>query len=214
MAQVDVAAGEHALVAIVAGEDQPLGVPRIADLEQRLELTDQAWKAWAQGLRYDGPYREVVRRSALVLKLLLFSPTGAIAAAATTSLPERVGGEKNWDYRYAWVRDAAYTLAAFVRLGVIPESQAALQWLLHRIGERGVRVCYRLDGGVVPPEETIDVPGYRGSRTGPRRQPRGNTATAWRLRRHLPRRGQLYLRWERTRSAERLPARWTCRRMR
>ena len=123
VAQVSIAAGEKALVAIVAGEDQPLGVPRIADLDQRLEQTDQAWKAWAQGLHYDGPYRKVVRRSALVLKLLLFSPTGAIAAAATTSLPERIGGDKNWDYRYAWVRDAAYTLAAFTRLDVIPESQ-------------------------------------------------------------------------------------------
>ena len=164
VAQVVVAAGDHALVAIVAGEDQPIGVPRIADLDQRLDVTDQAWKAWTRGLRYDGPYGEVVRRSALVLKLLLFSPTGAIAAAATTSLPEKVGSNKNWDYRFAWVRDAAYALAAFVRLDVIPESQAALQWLLHRIGEHGARVCYRLDGGAVSPEETVDVPGYRGSR--------------------------------------------------
>lgn len=164
VARVVVTAGEKAVLAIVAGEHQPLGVPPIADFDQRLELTDQAWKAWAEGLRYDGAYREVVRRSALVLKLLLFSPTGAIAAAATTSLPERIGGEKNWDYRYAWVRDAAYTLAAFVRLDVIPESQAALQWLLHRIGEHGARVCYQLGGGLVPAEETVDVPGYRGSR--------------------------------------------------
>ena len=87
VAQVGVAAGEHALVAIIAGEDQPLGVPQIADLDQRLDVTDQAWKAWTRGLRCDGPYREVVRRSALILKLLLFSPTGVIAAAATTSLP-------------------------------------------------------------------------------------------------------------------------------
>lgn len=164
VAEVDVAAGERALVAIVAGEDQPLGVPHIADLHHRIELTDQAWSAWAEGLRYQGPYREAVRRSALVLKLLLFSPTGAIAAAATTSLPERIGGDKNWDYRYAWVRDAAYTLVAFIRLDVIPESQAALQWLLHRLGETGARVCYRLDGGAVPPARTLDLPGYRGSR--------------------------------------------------
>lgn len=174
VAQVDVAVGEHAIVAIVAGEDQPLGVPPISDLDERLELTDHAWKAWAQGLRYDGLYREAVRRSALVLKLLLFSPTGAIAAAATTSLPERIGCAKNWDYRYAWVRDAAYTLAAFTRLGVIPESQAALQWLLHRVSEHGARVCFRLDGGVAPLESTIDVPGYRGSQ--PVRI--GNRATA------------------------------------
>ena len=162
--QAEIAAGDRALVAIVAGEDQPLGVPCIADLDARIELTDQAWRTWAEGLRYDGPYREAVRRSALVLKLLLFSPTGAIAAAATTSLPERVGGAKNWDYRYAWVRDAAYALAAFVRLDVIPESQAALQWLLRRLGETGAQVCYRLDGGAVPPVRHLDLPGYRGSR--------------------------------------------------
>ena len=164
VAEVDIRAGERAFVAIVAGEDQPLGVPHIADLDHRIEQTDQAWRAWAEGLRYEGPYREAVRRSALILKLLLFSPTGAIAAAATTSLPERIGGDKNYDYRFAWVRDAAYTLAAFVRLDVIPESQAALQWLLHRLGETGAQVCYRLDGGAVPPVRHIDLPGYRGSR--------------------------------------------------
>lgn len=157
-------AGERALVAIVAGEDEPLGVPPCADMDGRIDLSDQAWRSWAHGLGYEGPHREAVRRSALALKLLLFSPSGAIAAAATTSLPERLGGPKNWDYRYAWVRDAAYTLAAFLRLGVIPESKAAFTWLIHRLGETGAKVCYRLDGGPVPGVREYDLPGYGGSR--------------------------------------------------
>ncbi len=157
-------AGERALVAIVAGENEPLGVPPTADMDTRIDLSDEAWRSWAHGLRYDGPHRESVRRSALMLKLLLFSPSGAIAAAATTSLPERIGGSKNYDYRYAWIRDAAYTLAAFLRLGVIPESKAAFTWLIHRLGETGARVCYRLDGAPVPPVRDIDLPGYGESR--------------------------------------------------
>ena len=159
-----VRAGERALVAVVAGEDQPLGVPTTGDIDRRIDATDAAWRAWADGLAYEGPHREAVVRSALALKLLLFSPTGAIAAAATTSLPEKLGGSKNWDYRYAWVRDAAYTLAAFLRLGVVPESQAAFEWLVHRLGETGAKVCYRLDGSPVPPVAEVDAPGYRGSR--------------------------------------------------
>lgn len=157
-------AGERALVAVVAGENEPLGVPPTEDMDARIDLSDQAWRSWAHGLHYDGPHRESVRRSALMLKLLLFSPSGAIAAAATTSLPERLGGPKNWDYRYAWVRDAAYTLASFLRLGVIPESKAAFGWLIHRLGETGAKVCYRLDGRPVPPVREYDLPGYGGSR--------------------------------------------------
>ena len=99
-----------------------------------------------------------------VLKLLLFSPSGAIAAAATSSFPEKVGGKKNYDYRYAWVRDASYTLHAFLWLGQVPESQAAIAWLLARIGEAGAMVCFRLDGRPVPQVEKRGLPGYRDSR--------------------------------------------------
>ena len=164
VAEATLAPGERALVAVVAGENEPLGVPAIPDIDRRIDLSDEAWRSFAQGLHYDGPHRAAVRRSALALKLLLFSPTGAVAAAATTSLPERIGGDKNYDYRYAWIRDAAYTLAAFIRLGVIPESKAAFTWLVHRLGETGAKVCYRLDGGPVPPITALDLPGYRGSR--------------------------------------------------
>ncbi len=164
MAEGTLFTGERALVAVLAGENEPLGVPTFADMDTRIDLSDEAWRSWARGLHYDGPYRESVRRSALVLKLLLFSPSGAIAAAATTSLPERLGGSKNYDYRYAWIRDAAYTLAAFLRLGVIPESKSAFTWLIHRLGETGAKVCYRLDGAPVPPVREYDLPGYAGSR--------------------------------------------------
>ncbi len=164
VAEGTIGAGERALVAVVAGEDEPLGVPPCSDMDVRIDLSDEAWRSWAHGLHYDGPHREAVRRSALMLKLLLFSPSGAIAAAATTSLPERVGGPKNYDYRYAWIRDAAYTLAAFLRLGVLPEGKAAFTWLIHQLAATGAKVCYRLDGTPVPPIREFDVPGYRGSR--------------------------------------------------
>ncbi len=156
--------GETALVAIVAGENQPLGFPTIEDINSRIDLSDHAWRTWSDGLKYDGPHVDFVRRSALALKLLLFSPSGAIAAAATTSLPEKIGGKKNYDYRYAWVRDASYTIHAFLWLGQIPESQAALAWLLRRLGDTGSRVCFSLDGQPVPPIVSSDLPGYRESR--------------------------------------------------
>ncbi len=163
-AELSLSAGERAVIAIVAGEDEPLGVPTMHDIDERIDLSDQAWRSWAQGLRFEGAHRDIVRRSALVLKLLLFSPSGAIAAAATTSLPERIGGKKNYDYRYAWVRDAAYTVNAFLRLGVVPESKAAFTWLIQQLGRTGARVCYTLQGGEVPDTEPVELPGYRGSR--------------------------------------------------
>ncbi len=162
-ADVTLRAGERALVALVAGENEPLASPRPEDIDARLDLTDEAWRMWARGLSYAGPRREAVLRSALALKLLLFSPSGAVAAAATTSLPERIGGDKNFDYRYAWVRDATYTASAFLRLGIMPESKAAFTWIVHRLGETGARVCYTLAGGTVPPVKVLEVPGYRGS---------------------------------------------------
>ena len=162
--EATLSAGDRALVALVAAEHQPLGVPLIEDIDRRKDLSDHAWRMWAEGLKYKGRHGNAVARSALALKLLLFSPSGAIAAAATTSLPEKTGGKKNYDYRYAWVRDASYTLHAFLWLGQIPESQAALSWLLHRLDEEGGKVCFRLNGGSVPQVTETDYPGYCGSR--------------------------------------------------
>ncbi|MBE7212273.1 MAG: glycoside hydrolase family 15 protein [Gluconacetobacter diazotrophicus] len=164
-AEITVREGERAVVAILAGSDEPLGVPAIDEIDARIDTSDAAWREWANGIRYDGPYREAVRRSALALKLLLFSPSGAIAAAATTSLPEKIGGNKNWDYRYAWIRDAAYVVNAFLRIGAVPEAKAAFTWLMDRLGDHGPKVMYSLGGNAVPGEQELDdIPGYRDSR--------------------------------------------------
>ncbi len=162
-ATVTLATGERATVAILAGEDEPLGVPPIGEIDARIDTSDEAWRSWAGGLHYEGPHREVVRRSALALKFLLYSPSGGIAAAATTSLPERVGGPKTWDYRYAWIRDAGYTVTAFLRVGAMPEAKAAFTWLIRRLDQHGPHVLYTLSGELAPEVEELDLPGYRGS---------------------------------------------------
>lgn len=161
---VDVGPGAREMVAIIAGEDEPLVVPSIAEIDRRLDVTDEEWREWSERIGYDGPYHDIVLRSALALKLLLYSPTGAIAAAATTSLPEGIGGAKNYDYRYAWVRDASFTIRAFLDIGADAEAKAALTWLIKRITEHGALVVYTLDGRPVPDVTEIDLPGYRGSR--------------------------------------------------
>lgn len=163
-ATVTLSAGERATLALLAGEDEPLGVPTMEEVDDRIDVSDEAWRRWAEALRYDGPHRDEVRRSALALKLLLYSPSGAIAAAATTSLPEGIGGEKNYDYRYAWIRDAGYSVAAFLRVGAMPEAKAAFSWLMKRLDEHGPRVLYTLCGEVGPDERALELPGYRGSR--------------------------------------------------
>ncbi|MEH3145249.1 MAG: glycoside hydrolase family 15 protein [Methylobacterium frigidaeris] len=162
-ATVTLGAGERATVALLAGEDEPLGVPAVADIDHRIDVSDEAWRRWAEGLHYDGPHRSAVRRSALALKFLLYSPSGAIAAAATTSLPEGYGAGKNYDYRFAWIRDAGYTVNAFLRVGAMPEAKAAFSWLMRHLGEHGAQVLYTLRGEVAPDETTIEVAGYRGS---------------------------------------------------
>lgn len=164
VARVTVGPGERATVAIVAGEDEPLIVPPIEEIDARIDLSDEEWRQWSARLRHDGPHRDTLVRSALALKLLLYSPTGAIAAAATSSVPERIGGPKNWDYRYAWIRDAGYSIKAFLRIGAFAEAKAGLTWLLHRLGEGVPQVCYTLSGAPVPPPVEVDVPGYRGSK--------------------------------------------------
>jgi GH15 family glucan-1,4-alpha-glucosidase len=132
--------------------------------------TTQYWHDWLRGCTYRGRWSEMVHRSALTLKLLTYAPTGAIVAAATTSLPERIGGERNWDYRYTWIRDASFTLYALLRLGFKGEAEAFTGWLRDRVrdpkdGESGpLQIMYAVDGKADLEEETLDhLEGYRGS---------------------------------------------------
>jgi GH15 family glucan-1,4-alpha-glucosidase len=125
------------------------------------------WRKWAAGITYDGPLAPAVRRSAITLRLLTYSPSGAPVASPTTSLPEQVGGSRNWDYRYAWPRDASIGIGAFLGLGLEEQARAFLYWLLHasRLDRPRLRPVLTVHGRPVPPEREIaDWPGYAGSR--------------------------------------------------
>jgi GH15 family glucan-1,4-alpha-glucosidase len=157
--------GSRGLLVLAFARGEPLVLPPRGDVERRLQRTTEFWRGWAGSRTYDGPWRDAVVRSALALKLLIHAPTGAIAAAATTSLPEAVGGVRNWDYRFSWVRDSSATLDALERLGCPVESDAFFWWLLHasQLTHPRLRVLYRLDGRDEAPERELSMPGYRGS---------------------------------------------------
>jgi len=159
------AADRNSLIVLSAAHQEPLVLPSRADVERRLDETERSWRAWAQGREYEGPWREAVVRSALALKLLVFAPSGAIAAAATTSLPEEIGGSRNWDYRFSWPRDAAFTLQALLSLGCGGEARAFFFWLLHasQLTHPRLQVLYRLDGRAEADEKELPLAGYRGS---------------------------------------------------
>ncbi|RMH68288.1 MAG: glycoside hydrolase family 15 protein, partial [Actinomyces sp.] len=136
----------------------------------RREATRRWWSDWAARLDLPPVEVELVRRSALTLKALCYGPSGAILAAPTTSLPEVIGGVRNWDYRYCWIRDASLSAAALVRLGSIEEAMDLLDWLLRVLdrldtGPERLAPLYDVAGGPLPPEATIEeLPGYAGSR--------------------------------------------------
>ena len=130
-----------------------------------LQATLDGWRRWMRNLAYDGPQQPVVRRSLVTLKMLDFLETGALVAAPTSSIPEAIGGVRNWDYRYAWVRDAAFSVYAFRRVGLDAEARGFLGWVLDAIDRDGhPRVLYTLDGLQPPPErEDLELEGYRRS---------------------------------------------------
>ncbi len=109
-----------------AGEVRPLAA---GETDRLFGLTSDFWQSWVSQSRYRGRWRETVQRSALVLKLLVYHPTGALVAAPTTSLPEQVGGGRNWDYRYSWLRDAAFTVYALMTLGFLEEAASFMEWI-------------------------------------------------------------------------------------
>ena len=144
-----------------------LDAPQTA--ETAFHDTVHFWRQWLAQCRYVGRWREMVQRSALTLKLLTYAPTGAIVAAPTMSLPETIGGERNWDYRYTWIRDAAFTLYALMRLGFSKEAGRFMEWLearCHDLNADGsLQVLYGIDGRRIGPEEVLlDWDGYRGSK--------------------------------------------------
>ncbi len=158
----EAAAGSRHVVGVVATEREPLFLPSPDEVDAGIDRTIDNWRAWTAAFHYDGPWGKAVQRSALALKLLLHAPTGAIAAAGTTSLPESWAGGKNWDYRFAWVRDTAYAVDALIGFGLREETHAAISWTLRTLRENGMQVFCRLDGTPPGGQERPDVPGWRG----------------------------------------------------
>ena len=171
------------------GSPRPLDMVEVEDL---LATTLAYWQRWIRRSRYRGRYREMVERSALTLKLLVHQPTGALVAAPTTSLPEAIGGTRNWDYRFTWVRDAAFTVYALMRLGFTEEAAAFMYVAGGPLHARprpgtGLQILYSIDGGPSPPEVTPRAPARAtatrarcGSATAPRTSCSWtSTASSW-----------------------------------
>ncbi len=161
-------AGERIVFALDFAAESPLLLSPLDDGGHALvEATVTAWRTWAAKARYEGRYRAEVLRSALTLKLLCYPPSGAIVAAPTTSLPEARGGDRNWDYRFCWLRDAALTARALFGLGYEREADAFIGWLSHatHLTRPRLAVLYGLFGGAPRPEiEIASLDGYGGAR--------------------------------------------------
>ncbi|WDT82938.1 MAG: glycoside hydrolase family 15 protein (plasmid) [Candidatus Manganitrophus sp.] len=138
-------------------------------MEGRISRTLDYWQTWAEKCRYHGPHQGAVLRSALTLKLLTFAPTGGIVAAATTSLPEAIGGVRNWDYRFAWLRDSALILYSLMELGYQEEAHAFMKMMMKTCVKscaenRPLQIMYRIDGESELPEQCLShLEGYRKS---------------------------------------------------
>ncbi|MCK8519506.1 glycoside hydrolase family 15 protein [Methanoculleus sp. 7T] len=157
-------AGEMAAFTLATEDDAAL--PQLTP-EDSLTVTSDYWRQWSGNCTYDGPYRDIVIRSALTLKLMTYTPSGAIVAAPTTSLPETFGGERNWDYRFTWIRDASFTLYALLLAGYLDDEQPFFDWVVRtvRLKGTGISILYP----VVPESRTTEevlshFRGYRDSR--------------------------------------------------
>jgi len=160
--------GESVVFTFSFSAEAPAVVPPLGStIDEKLNLTIDWWRCWAAQSTYRGPYQGQVTRSALVLKLLSYAPSGTIIAAPTTSLPERIGGNLNWDYRFAWLRDASFTVHALFGLGYKEDAAAFVDWLLHttRLTRPKLRVVYDVFGESPPAEHVLShLDGHRKSR--------------------------------------------------
>jgi GH15 family glucan-1,4-alpha-glucosidase len=148
-------------------ESSPIA-PSDEEAEKLFQETVDYWRNWLKTGTYTGRWREIVNRSALTLKLLTYEPTGAIVASPTTSLPEQIGAGRNWDYRYTWIRDAAFTVYALLRIGFTEEARLFMEWITERCAEphddRPLQLVYTIRGDhEIPEEELSHLEGYRGS---------------------------------------------------
>jgi GH15 family glucan-1,4-alpha-glucosidase len=169
-ASLDLVAGEVRGVILESGDEGPPRQVRVAEVTALFDQTVAFWRAWLAGSTYTGRWREAVQRSAITLKLMTYAPTGGLVAAPTAALPEQVGGERNWDYRYTWVRDASFSVHALLKLGLTEEAAQLGAWLGDRIRERvgsdsgPLNLMYRIDGSSDLKEDALDHwRGYRGS---------------------------------------------------
>jgi GH15 family glucan-1,4-alpha-glucosidase len=158
--------GRDVLLALTAADGEPVVVPPAGQVRDRMRATEECWRRWCGTVHYDGPDRDLVMRSALVLKLLTYAPSGALLAAATTSLPERVGGERNYDYRYGWIRDTSFALEALLRLGLTHDGYGSLSWILSAVSQTApdIRPFYDLRGATPEGQGKVGLRGYRDSR--------------------------------------------------
>jgi GH15 family glucan-1,4-alpha-glucosidase len=166
VSEFTVKAGESVDFVMTYGPSH-LNTPRAIDVNKSLEETQKFWEKWAADNSYQGPYQDVVERSLITLKALTYRPTGGIVAAVTTSLPEQLGGPRNWDYRYCWLRDATFTLQAFMSGGFYQEAKEWQQWLLRAIAGSPdqVQIMYGLAGQRYLPERELTwLTGYENSK--------------------------------------------------
>ncbi|NBC17123.1 MAG: glycoside hydrolase family 15 protein [Bacteroidetes bacterium] len=170
-ATLDLDVGDRAIFALHMLDEDEACRPRFAlgEEDDLFQNTLDYWRRWISQCTYQGRWREQVHRSALALKLMTFEPTGAIVASPTCSLPEGIGGERNWDYRYTWIRDAAFTVYGLIRVGFTDEAAAFVEWMNDRCRDRNadgsLNIVYGIDGRKDLHEETLDhLDGYRGSR--------------------------------------------------
>lgn len=166
-AKVKIKAGQILDFSLCFTHDAPAVIPPLGTLiSQKLALTINWWQNWSKRMTYKGPYRQEVLRSALVLKLLGYAPSGSFAAALTTSLPQKIGGDLNWDYRFCWLRDAAFTARALFGIGYTEEAESYVSWLLHstRLTLPELRVLYDVYGEDIDNDVVLrSLKGYQGS---------------------------------------------------